>query len=188
LARSQQPRCSFTWPARAAPAPLGLVRDVAFRPRRLKSCQIPRKPRTDGLRSRGSTRSETVTHPFARLAPRPPIKEASAGAELDPPALIEPDGREHRRTRDASGRFLHPTFSKTSTRATCGCRRTRRITDGMTASRRPSHFGWRPLAHVAFLAPVTRSKNQPLTPPSPASGLGRSRANQPASTVSADSS
>jgi hypothetical protein len=51
----------------------------------------------------------------------------------------------------------------------------------MAASRRPSHFGWDSLGHVAFLAPVTRKRSQPLAPTSPAGGsIETGPTNQPA--------
>jgi hypothetical protein len=154
---------------------------VAFRPRRLESCQIPRKPRADGLRSSGSTRSEAVTHRFARLAPRPPVKEASARAELDPPAtrasrLRASANQRCFRSTPASYVFKdqHPGIVWLSALPE-DCRRNNRFTAAVPL--------WlAPLVRVAFLAPVTRSRNQPLTPTSPVgSSAETGPANQPAS-------
>lgn len=72
--------------------------------------------------ARLSTRDEGfTTRPFTRLAPRYPVEGTSApvGA-IELLALIFRSRAFS--SRDAFGRTLQPTLSKTSTRARCGCR------------------------------------------------------------------
>lgn len=161
-------------------------KDVAFRPRRLESCQTPRKPRADGLRPRGSTRNETITHPFARLAPRPPVKEALARAKLDPPttrALRLRAAADQRCFRSTPASYVfkdqHPGIVRLSALPK-DCRR-----EGHFTAAFPLWVA--PLVRVALLAPVTRARNLPLAPTSPVGGFDRDRTYQPASTASASS-
>ena len=116
-------------------------------------------------------------HPFTRLSPRGPVKDPSAPTELgqiptlDFPATTSQatslqSGLEPSLTRDASGQLMHPTLSKTSTRAPRDYRLTQGLSMRPSASRRWPRFGrWAPGAGPTLVTPESTLLGvRPLTP------------------------
>lgn len=143
-------------------------RYAALSPERLESCQTPRMaPRTDALCSGVATRVKALTHPFAPLAPRHRVNDASAPTELGQPDTRKSCDSWAPPARDASSQLVHSTFSKTSTRTTCGYQLARERADEALTSRRLPHFGWFPWERVRWLSHRPGPPGQPLTPVSP---------------------
>lgn len=144
-------------------------RHTALSPERLESCRTPRMiPRAGALRSGVATGVRTPAHPFAPLAPRHRVNGASAPTELDQPDTLEPCDSWAPLDRDASGQLVHSTFSKTSTRTTCGCQLARKLADEALTSRCLPHFDRRPLERVGCLSHRAAPPGRPLTLVSPA--------------------
>jgi hypothetical protein len=117
-------------------------RRAAHDPERLELYRTPRGIRgVDSLRSVVANGVEATNYPFARLAPRGFVKRPLGPHRARPARCWKPDGCQQPPPKDSSGQLVHPTFSKTGTRASWGYRLAWRSPMRSTASRLRPRFG-----------------------------------------------